>query len=1207
MNRSDSHSPLLARLALVAILLISSLGVLPAGLRTVQAQGGDVPEWKNNPPSSIRAEKVPAATQAESFAAPLQATHIYTDSTGLSGLDSFRCPDTATLTMTVPADIPIRDLDVGLNLEHTWRGDLRIWLQSPLGTEVLLVDSDMDDYHDNYDVRLDDESPNVLNDGDDDSVAPPYYDRTAARDEALSAFDGQNALGEWTLSICDMWPGDTGTLNLWTLFFEELPTTAAIGNLVWEDLDTNGLQDPGKPGIEDVTVNLLDGTGAVISTTTTAADGSFLFADLSAGDYALEFEPPSGFLFTLQDEGDDAEDSDADMTTGRTVTTTLEAGEIDLTWDAGLYRPAAMGDFVWEDSNINGIQGAGESGIPDVTVNLYECGGSLMDTTTTGPTGYYSFTNVFPGSYFAEFVLPESYGFSPQDQGGPDADDIDSDADAATGRTACTDLGTGEYDDTWDAGMFLAAEMGDYVWQDMNADGLQNDGATGIADVSVSIYQCGGDLVDSTATNGSGYYEFTGLAPGWYSLTFELPGGYYFSPPDVGGSGADAEDSDADPATGQTDCTNLTQRETDDSWDAGMYRNAQLGNFVWHDLNANGLQIDEVATGLSGVTVTLYSGTGTYITETTTLGGDYTFSDLPPGDYYLEFSPPAGYYFSPQDVGGNDTIDSDPNPETGRTISTTLDSGENDRTWDAGLYQLGTIGDFVWEDLDGDGIQDLSEPGSEPGLAGITVTLSHCTQSISDTAITAPSGYYSFTDVVPGDYSLLFELPDGYAFTLPDEGNDETDSDADPITGQTPCEALTSGDDDDTRDAGAFRGARLGDFVWLDQDADGFQDPDEEGLPGVVVTLTTSLGYYVSATVSSAAGLYEFRDVAPGDYILWFEPPAGYGFSPHVEGDEERNSDVTYPVEGRTDTFGMAYAANDFTRDAGLYPLAELGDLVWEDQDADGFQDDGEPGLVGVTVSVHACSDDTEVGSAVTGSGGLYALTDLPVGEYYLKFEVPAGYALSPQDAGADDKDSDADPSTGRTACTTLTPDETDHTWDAGMYAQQVIYLPLVVNNYSPPLPDLVVVEIIATADDVQVVIENQGGSTAGAEFWVDAYINPSAPPTGVNDTWDDTPGEKGMDWGVTTSLAPGQVITLTRDHPFYHNGDVDWPLAVGTPIYAQVDSAHAESPSYGAVLEDHESTGGPYNNILGPVYVTGAATLRPLPSLGRHLLPYRH
>ena len=55
--------------------------------------------------------------------------------------------------------------------------------------------------------------------------------------------------------------------------------------------------------------------------------------------------------------------------------------------------------------------------------------------------------------------------------------------------------------------------------------------------------------------------------------------------------------------------------------------------------------------------------------------------------------------------------------------------------------------------------------------------------------------------------------------------------------------------------------------------------------------------------------------------------------------------------------------------------------------------------------------------------------------DYQVQFILPSGYAYSPQDQGSDDAlDSDADPATGTTICTTLAPGENDLTWDAGMY-----------------------------------------------------------------------------------------------------------------------------------------------------------------------------
>lgn len=117
-----------------------------------------------------------------------------------------------------------------------------------------------------------------------------------------------------------------------------------------------------------------------------------------------------------------------------------------------LPEPASLGDFVWYDSNQDGIQDAGEVGIPGVTVQLQDCAGQVLATTLTDVNGYYLFSNLTPGDYRVHFVAPEGMDFSPMDQGSDDA--VDSDADVTTGLTACTTLESGENDMTWDAGLF---------------------------------------------------------------------------------------------------------------------------------------------------------------------------------------------------------------------------------------------------------------------------------------------------------------------------------------------------------------------------------------------------------------------------------------------------------------------------------------------------------------------------------------------------------------------------------------------------------------------------------------------------------------------------------------------------------------------------------------------------------------------------------
>jgi LPXTG-site transpeptidase (sortase) family protein len=231
---------------------------------------------------------------------------------------------------------------------------------------------------------------------------------------------------------------------------------AALGDYVWNDLDADGIQDAGEAGIAGVTVRLLDENGNELATTTTDANGFYSFTDLTPGTYRVDFVPPAGYAISpVNQGGDDAVDSDADPTTGETANVTLVAGEINNTLDAGLYQPAALGNFVWLDADFDGIQDAGEIGIPNVTVRLLDANGNELATTTTDANGLYSFTDLAPGTYRVDFVPPAGYAISPQDQGANDA--VDSDANALTGETANVTLAAGETNITLDAGLFLQA------------------------------------------------------------------------------------------------------------------------------------------------------------------------------------------------------------------------------------------------------------------------------------------------------------------------------------------------------------------------------------------------------------------------------------------------------------------------------------------------------------------------------------------------------------------------------------------------------------------------------------------------------------------------------------------------------------------------------------------------------------------------------
>ncbi|WP_197494102.1 SdrD B-like domain-containing protein, partial [Lewinella sp. 4G2] len=205
-------------------------------------------------------------------------------------------------------------------------------------------------------------------------------------------------------------------------------------------------------------------------------------------------------------------------------------------------------------------------GIEDVTVNLL-VDGAQVATTTTDADGAYEFTSLMPGEeYVVEFEAPTGFRAAPQNVGD---DASDSDADETTGLSQTVVLMSGENNETIDAGFYETATIGDFVFLDEDADGVQDAGEEGIEDVTVNLLDENGDVVATTTTDVDGAYEFTDVVPGDYVVEFEAPAGTEPSPVNAGGD--DATDSDADPITGQTGTITITSGEEDDTNDAGFY------------------------------------------------------------------------------------------------------------------------------------------------------------------------------------------------------------------------------------------------------------------------------------------------------------------------------------------------------------------------------------------------------------------------------------------------------------------------------------------------------------------------------------------------------------------------------------------------------------------------------------------------------------
>ncbi|MBW7883098.1 MAG: carboxypeptidase regulatory-like domain-containing protein, partial [Caldilineaceae bacterium] len=514
------------------------------------------------------------------------------------------------------------------------------------------------------------------------------------------------------------------------------------------------------------------------------------------------------------------------------------AGQSDRTWDAGLYQPAPepaeLGDYVWYDTNVNGIQDETGTGVPGVTVNLYgngTCTGQAIGTQQTDANGFYLFTGLQPGTYCVEFEKPAGFNFSPQNQGADDTKD--SDADTSTGRTTAITLVAGQSDRTWDAGLYQPApepaELGDYVWEDTNGNGIQDETGTGVPGVTVRLYaDCTGQAIDSQQTDANGFYLFTGLQPGTYCVEFEKPAGYEITGQNQGSN--DTKDSDADVLTGRTQPTTLTPGESDLTWDAGLYRPAALGDRVWVDLDfesqdvlsGDGMQNKDgqgnyMEKGVPTVTVELYANgdcTGDPLAvQQTDENGNYLFTGLKPGQYCVVFRLPQGVLgiWTTPNIGpgdsDSDAITPDDALDTARkTISISLESGETDLTWDAGLIRLSglgssAVGDRVWLDNNKNGIQDDGEPDFTLPL---TVQLLTPGDDTPLQTITTQGGFYLFDGLDSGIYCVQFQIPTGYVVTNPNQGGSgNVDSDVDP-TGRTICFQLPDLTTDLTWDMGLY-------------------------------------------------------------------------------------------------------------------------------------------------------------------------------------------------------------------------------------------------------------------------------------------------------------------------------------------------------------------------------------------------------------------
>ncbi len=968
---------------------------------------------------------------------------------------------------------------------------------------------------------------------------------------------------------------------------------ASLGNFVWDDLNANGVQDANEPGLNGVTVRLLDASGNLLASTTTGDDpstpaveqGFYRFNNLSPGvQYQVEFVRPTGFVsFTRPDAippGTDATDSDANPANGRSPLITLAPGEYNDTIDAGLLRPVTIGDFVFRDANGNGVQDPGEAGVPNVTVTLTgtdALGNPVTRTTTTDANGQYLFNGntLLPGSYKVTFSKPPGLAFTVPDQGGDDA--RDSDADPTNGMTPFVTVGSGGINLTLDAGLVgTAVDIIKFVnGQDANTPSgpvlvvgsnatftyeVRNTGNISLASVSV---------LDDNGTPGNPADDFSPTFTGgdtnnnnlldlnevWtYSATRTVVAGQYTNQATVTGTPVYPPGTNNPSFPPGTPVPGLTPpTDTDPANYFGEQRD-------FGDLPS-----------------TLYSSV---------LGAYHVFANqsLRIGTTNTDAEPAA----QPNATAtGDDIAGSTPDDETGVTIPL-ITAGQN-ATFNVNVTN--TIGSaatlYGFVDWNRDG--DFLDPNE---------------------AVTA-----SVANGFSGNVALSFAVPTT-AITGQDLGARFRISTA---TNLTAANIAPNGEVEDYLVRVGQQPASLGNFVWDDLNANGVQDANEPGLNGVTVRLLDASGNLLASTTTGddpstpavEQGFYRFNNLSPGvQYQVEFVRPTGFVSFTRPDaippGTDATDSDAN-PANGRSPLITLAPGEYNDTIDAGLLRPVTIGDFVFRDANGNGVQDPGEAGVPNVTVTLTGTDalGNPVTRTTTTDANGQYLFngnTLLP-GSYKVTFSKPPGLAFTVPDQGGDDaRDSDADPTNGMTPFVTVGSGGINLTLDAGLVGTAVDIIKFV-NGQDANTPSGPVL-VVGSNATFTYEVRNTGNISLASVSVLDDNGTPGNPADDFSPTFTggDTNNNNLLDlnevwtYSATRTVVAGQYTnqaTVTGT-PVYPPGTNNPSFPPGTPVPGLTPPTDTDPANYFGEQRDFGDLPSTlYSSVLGAYHVFANQSLR--------------